>query len=370
MSYARRTWIITTTLNNVQLQGAFIPMLRAMPDLELVLVTDRIGVPIERVRYVVPASWSVKLFGRLIPRQFKLFGAVRGRSVERVMAYNAVPHLLLAYLAAGFWRKPLDLQMIGGTNDLDFSWRPQLNDNRIIRRLKNPRRLEKFFRWIALGHCDRFFTTGSVAKQWLIEHGIPSDRIFATPGCVDTERFQPGEETRDIDVLVVASILERKRPQLTIKIFEGVHAARPETRFTWIGNGFMRDQIHAAVAASPLREAVTFVDRTEEIPAFYRRAKVFLLNSALEGLPQATMEAMASHCVPVCSNVGDARDIILNGETGFSVEQDEDPAPYVAAILDLLKDEPMRARMALAARDLIIRDHSYPARVESWRRVK
>jgi glycosyltransferase involved in cell wall biosynthesis len=202
-----------------------------------------------------------------------------------------------------------------------------------------------------------------------MEHGIPGERIFATPGCVDTERFQPGNGDRDIDLLVVASILERKRPGLTLSIFERVQAVRPETRFTWIGNGFMRDEIHSATNASRLRDAVQFVDHTDKIPEFYRRAKVFLLNSALEGLPQATMEAMASHCVPVCSNVGDARDIILDGETGVSVDDLDNPEPYAVGILDLLKDEPKRQRMAEAARNLIIRDHSYPARVESWKRV-
>jgi glycosyltransferase involved in cell wall biosynthesis len=78
---------------------------------------------------------------------------------------------------------------------------------------------------------------------------------------------------------------------------------------------------------------------------------------------------MASLAVPVCSNVGDARDIIVQGETGFSIENHDQPEPYVRAIVELLSDEPKRARMAIAARDLIVRNHSYPARIESWRKV-
>jgi glycosyltransferase involved in cell wall biosynthesis len=364
-----RTWVITTTLNNLQIKGAFIPILRAFPDLRIVMVTDRIGVRIDRVEYVVPARWSVRLFGRLLPRLFCLIRAASRTSVERLMAYNAVPHLLLAVIAGRMCRKPVDLQMIAGIIDLDFSWRPTLTDNRVIRRLKNPRRLERFFRWLAFRHCDRFFTTGMAARAWLIERGIPPSRIFITPGCVDTDLFYPGAEDRGIDVLVVAAILDRKLPYLTMRIFEGVHAIRPETRFCWIGKGFLKDRIYAEIAKSPLQDLVQFVEHTENVPEYYRRAKVFLLNSAQEGLPQATMEAMASHCVPVTSNVGDVSDIVINGQTGYSVNDLDDHRQYVEHIVELLEDDAKRNRMASAARDHIVHYHSYGSRVDAWKRI-
>jgi glycosyltransferase involved in cell wall biosynthesis len=371
MTAPSRRWVITTTLNNAILRGAFTPFLEAFPDLDVVLVTDQIGAPMERVTYVVPSRWSVKLFGRLLPRWLKLFPQCAKRNVERVMVYNAVPHLLLAWWPAKLFGKPLDLAMIAGILDLDYTRWPGMSGNRVISRLTNPRHarlFERFFQWLAFKHVDRFFVTGSKAKQWLIEKGIVADHIFATPGCAHTEKFKPQNVPRDTDVVIVASFLPRKRPFLTLQILEQVLNARPQSKFIWLGDGPLREDVRAAVAASPLKNALSLAGFTEDMPGFYARAKIFLLNSVSEGLSGAAMEAMAAGCVPVTSDVGDQRDIVRTGETGVLISDHDRPEPYVEAILNLLENEPLRAELAVRARDLIVAEHSYDARREDWKR--
>jgi glycosyltransferase involved in cell wall biosynthesis len=367
--YPRR-WVITTTLNNAILRGAFTPFLEAFPDLDVVLVTDQVGAPLERVTYVAPSRWSVKWFGRLLPRWLKLFPQCAKPTVERVLVYNAVPHLLLAWWPAVFYGKPLDLAMIGGLLDLDYTRWPGISENRVLRRLTNPRHarwLERFFQWLAFKHVDRFFVTGSVAKQWLIEKGIDANRIFVTPGCAHTEKFKPQNEPRTTDIVIVASLIPRKRPFLTLQILEQVLKARPQSKFVWLGDGYLRDDVHAAVAASPLKATLTFVGFTEDMPGFYARSKLFLLNSVTEGLSGAAMEAMAAGCVPVSADVGDQRDLVRTGETGALIADHDRAEPYVEAILNLLENETLRTQLAARARALILAKHSYDARREDWK---
>ena len=362
-------WVVTTTLNNNLLRAKFPPLLAANPELELVLVTDRVGPPLDRVRYAVPARALSKLFGRLLSRELVLFREIGKRGVQRVVVYNAVPHLLLAFLPAKLFRRPMDLHMIAGQLDLDFATRPQVMVNRVVRRLKNPKLLEKLFRWMAFKHVERFFVPGSRAKAWLLSGGIPASRIHVLHSAVDLERFSPSAKPRDIDVLIVANLHPRKRPELTIQVLEHVFAARPDSRFVWIGDGYIRELVHNWVNASPICSAVEMIGHTDDVASYYQRSRIFLLNSVSEGLSLAAMEAMACGCVPVSADVGDMPEIIHNGETGCLLNAQAQADDYAKAVIDLLNDSSARESYARRARDLVAREHSYAAMTAAWKTI-
>src|SRR5262249_24966698 len=67
----------------------------------------------------------------------------------------------------------------------------------------------------------------------------------------------------------------------------------------------------------------------------------------LEHFGIATVEAMAAGCVPVVINRGGQREIVQHGENGFLCESPEEMAAYTRR---LAHDEPLRVRMAAAAR--------------------
>ncbi len=362
-------WLVTTTLNNNLLRAKFPPLLAAFPDLELVVVTDRQGPELRRVRYVVPSRWSAKLFGRLLSRELVLFREIGRRRVQRVMVYNAVPHLLLAFFPSKLFRKPVDLHMIAGQLDLDFAHRPGVMVNRVVRNLKHPALLERFFRWMAFKHVNRFFVPGHRARQWLLSAGVSAGRIHILHSAVDVNRFAPSSVPRDIDVLIVANLHPRKRPELTIQILEQVLAARPESRFVWIGDGYIRDQVHEWVKASPIRDAVEMVGHTDDVVRYYQRSKLFLLNSVSEGLSLATMEAMASGCVPVAADVGDMPEVVKEGETGFLISPEATAEDYAEKILFALNNGTIRDQCSQAARNLIAREHSYDAMMNAWQNL-
>jgi len=62
-------------------------------------------------------------------------------------------------------------------------------------------------------------------------------------------------------------------------------------------------------------------------------------------------------------------DIVRTGETGSLIDPDAGPKPYADAILSYLQDPDTRDRHASAARDLIIREHSFAATIRAWRLV-
>ncbi|MFN2226264.1 MAG: glycosyltransferase, partial [Anaerolineae bacterium] len=67
------------------------------------------------------------------------------------------------------------------------------------------------------------------------------------------------------------------------------------------------------------------------------------------GLPNVLLEAMASGCAIVASNVAGIPQVIHDGQTGLLVPQ-QDPAALAEAICRLLEDETLRRRLAEGAR--------------------
>lgn len=365
-----RNWLITTTLNNNLLKAKLPPLLAALPELEITFVSDRVGPPMERVRWVVPPNWLRKLTGRLISRELVLWREISRKKIERVMVYNAVPHLMLAHPPAKVFGKKLDVHLIAGRLDLDFAGRPDVMVNRVVRKLNNPKWIESWVRRIAFGYCDRLFVPGCRARDFLLQEGVAIDKIVGIHSAVDPAVFCPDERERDLDVLIIANLQKRKRPELTVQILEQVLAKKADARFAWIGDGHLREEVQAMVAASPIRNSLELVGHTDDVLSYDRRAKVYLLNSISEGLSCATMEAMAAGAVPVTSDAGDMAEVVRTGDTGELIIAGDSPEAYADAILALLSDERKRSQMAKAARELIIAEHSFEAVTRAWRKLE
>jgi glycosyltransferase involved in cell wall biosynthesis len=57
-----------------------------------------------------------------------------------------------------------------------------------------------------------------------------------------------------------------------------------------------------------------------EMPELYHMSDIFILPSLSEGMPSALLEAMASGCACICTNVGMIPKIITNGTNGIVIE--------------------------------------------------
>ena len=120
-------------------------------------------------------------------------------------------------------------------------------------------------------------------------------------------------------VFTLGRICHQKNPKLFNKIAE----AMPETRFLWIGDGELRDELKAKNI-----EITGWVDR-EEALELSMNADVFILTSLWEGLPISLLEAMYMRKLCVVSDVIGNRDVIYNGGNGYVCEN---VAEFKAAI--------------------------------------
>ncbi|MDD5026144.1 MAG: glycosyltransferase [Candidatus Peribacteraceae bacterium] len=103
---------------------------------------------------------------------------------------------------------------------------------------------------------------------------------------------------------------------------------------------------------------VTFTGLKQDVKPILQSTDIFVLPSYSEGLSNALMEAMASGCACIATEVGGNRFLIQNGVTGF-LYPPGDRAALAAHIRRLIEDAAKRRMMGEAARRRIDEQFSW-----------
>jgi glycosyltransferase involved in cell wall biosynthesis len=149
-------------------------------------------------------------------------------------------------------------------------------------------------------------------------------------------------------VLFVGTVQPRKNLQRLIRAFAQVIAAGLPHRLVIVGRmGWLTESIRAEVASLGPEDRVHFAGYVpdSDLPALYRGADAFAFPSLYEGFGMPVLEALA-HGVPVvASNTTSLPEIV--GDAGLLVDP-LDEAAIGAALVRVLADAPLRARLAVA----------------------
>lgn len=127
------------------------------------------------------------------------------------------------------------------------------------------------------------------------------------------------KEEHPLTVFTLGRICYQKNP----KLFNLIARAMPDTKFLWIGDGELVNEL-----TSPNIEITGWVDREEALKKSMN-ADVFVLTSLWEGLPMSLLESMYMKKICVVSNVIGNNDVICNGKNGYVCSSVEE---YVNAI--------------------------------------
>jgi glycosyltransferase involved in cell wall biosynthesis len=154
------------------------------------------------------------------------------------------------------------------------------------------------------------------------------------------------ESVKGADDFVAAALrVKRDRPELKIQVV-GWHTEN-----------------HPLVKAH--REEVAFLGLRDDIAAILAGTNIFVLPSYSEGLSNALMEAMASGCACIASDVGGNTFLIRNGISGFLFPAGDREA-LAAHIRRLIDDPAKRASLGEAARKRIEEAFSWGRNIENF----
>jgi phosphatidylinositol alpha-1,6-mannosyltransferase len=192
--------------------------------------------------------------------------------------------------------------------------------------------------------------------------------LTCVPGLPQT--WQP--ETRSADprwgrqsVIIVGRMIGSERYKGHDELLEAwpaVVAAIPDAHLVCVGEGDDVPRLRAKAASLGVGARVSF-------PGFvtaairqqaYGDAAVFAMPSRREGFGLVYLEAMASG-LPCIASVHDAaREVVVDGVTGYLVSR-EDTAGLSARLVSLLDDEPKRRAMGEAGRRRVSEQFTFDA---------
>jgi glycosyltransferase involved in cell wall biosynthesis len=151
-------------------------------------------------------------------------------------------------------------------------------------------------------------------------------------------------------VLTVGRLEEQKDQRTLIAAFGQIAARFPNWRLRILGEGVLRPELEAQVAALGLGDRIALPGATADIGAEYAGAQLFAMPSTYESFGLATAEAMA-HGVPAVgfADCPGTNELIVDGENGLLVSGGDRAAALADGMARLMASDQERVRMGAAA---------------------
>ena len=144
---------------------------------------------------------------------------------------------------------------------------------------------------------------------------------------------------------IIGRLSPEKGHKILIQAFPSLLKRCPEAVLLIVGDGPTRSELELLVKNLSLEREIRFTGYRSDIPRVLTAMDVVVMPSIREGFPNAAVEAMTAGIPVVAFRVGGLPEIVINGETGFLVEPN-DQNELINALLQLLKDPQLWARQS------------------------
>lgn len=251
---------------------------------------------------------------------------------------------VIGRMAAGLAHKPITVHTAHG-----WAWH-----NFLDRKTK-----EKYvgYERRAATHCQKIIVTNEKDRGKALANGVaPPAQFTLIRSGVDFSVFDPAQHDKAAAraelglpekapiIITVGALTEQKNPLEAAQIVANVKNSFPELRWLVVGDGPLREALHAEAERLNLGDTFQWLGLRQDIPRLLAAADVFLLTSRWEGLPCTLLEAMAMGKAVVATQVDGVLDVIEDNVTGY-VRDPEDVPELTAMVVRLFRAPNLIAEM-------------------------
>lgn len=185
------------------------------------------------------------------------------------------------------------------------------------------------------------------AKVTVVYNGLDLKRLAtraSRPESLSLLGLPPDEIQPRRFVSMVANMRhEVKDYPMFLRSARKVRDAVPDAAFLLAGEGELTDSLRALANELSIEGSAFFLGRCENVAELLSISEICVLSSKAEGFSNSILEYMAAARPVVVTDVGGAREVVIEGETGYLVPSGDD-AMMAAQLIALLRD-PERARL-------------------------
>jgi len=207
---------------------------------------------------------------------------------------------------------------------------------------------------IAFGRADAIVVNSLAVKDRLDARGIAASKTELIYNGLDIERFKAvhARDVRDrYDILPEARVVTLvanlrhtvKNIPMLLRAAAKVTIKFPDTVFIIAGEGELESRLRSLAQELGVGKNIRFIGRVMNVPELLAASDICTLTSTAEGFSNSILEYMAAGKPVAATNVGGAAEAIIDGETGFLIESDNDEQ-LAAKLTELLANEEMTDR--------------------------
>ena len=191
-------------------------------------------------------------------------------------------------------------------------------------------------RWLS-HKTDKIVAVSEGVAGVLVQQGLYAP-IQTIANGIDPQRFGGSDinlvGTRPEDIVMVGRFAKSKDQASVVRALHLLHTRGMQAKLTLVGGGSRRyrQRVKQLVALYGLENWVTFIEYSTQVDRILAEHKIFVMASFFEGLNLSVLEAMASGCVVIGSDVVGVAELIEHGKDGFLFQ-----AADAEAVADLLQ---------------------------------
>lgn len=179
-------------------------------------------------------------------------------------------------------------------------------------RVADPSRCRLWTERAFSGRVDRIVCVSESVAEHCRRAGYPGGRLHAIPNGIEIEAYRstrplPLDELRVGAnrgvILFVGRLDEQKGVDWLLAASPRLLERLPGHDLVLVGDGPERARLERQAEAAGIAERVHFVGRRDDVPRILRAAKVLVLPSRWEGMPNVILEAMATGIPVVATRV-------------------------------------------------------------------
>ena len=214
-------------------------------------------------------------------------------------------------------------------------------------------------RWLerrAYNTANAVVANAEAIRAQLISEGLAAEKVVTIHNGLDARHVTPRADAQRDEVLqsfslpnsrrfvtIVANMRHVMKDQATfLRAAQRTRAAVPDSSFILAGEGEQMPGLRQLAAELGLGDSAFFIGRCNRIADLLAISDVCVLSSkGVEGFSNSILEYMAAGRPVVATDVGGAREAVVEGETGYIVKP-EDFETMATRLVSLLS-EPERA---------------------------
>lgn len=239
--------------------------------------------------------------------------------------------------------------------------------------------LELFTRDIEKSNIDRadaLVVVSSPLKQYYQTLGIPAEKIFVVPNGVNESIFSPRKAPQHlrsalnldgkVAVGFVGNIHKYHGPELLAQLGSMFGASKCQVHFLILGGEGGLDWRNSMSSLGNLGQRFTFVEpvANDQVPEYIAAMDICILPQFMwYGCPMKILEYGAMGKAIVAPDLKNIRDILSDGHTALLFEPGNTRALF-QAIERLASSRALRDRLGKAAREHILRNHTWARNAE------